>query len=105
MNAYTTTSQARMQPRDFSAVQRANGLAGVSMAGLEWQRECRSEAEVGWLLKRHGIGPRVRASRIALLRQTIGSGLVRAGERLMGVPPSGVGPATTPAAGRLEMAG
>ena len=105
MNAYTTTSQARIQPRDFSAVLRANGLAGASIAGLERQRECQAEAEVEWLLKRHGATPRVRASRVALLRRTIGTGLMRAGERLMGVPRSDVAPATTPATGTLGMAG
>ena len=104
MNAYTTTSQARIQPRDFSAVLRANGLAGASIAGLERQRECQAEAEVSWLLKRHGVTPRVRASRVALLRRTIGTGLVRAGERLGGVPRSGIAPAMTPPGGTLGMA-
>jgi hypothetical protein len=105
MNAYTTTSQARIHPRDFSAVLRANGLAGASLAGLERQRGCQAEAEVDWLLKRHGVRPQVRPSRVALLRRTIGTGLMLAGERLAGVPRSGLAPATTPAAGTLGMAG
>ncbi len=105
MNAYTTTSQARIQPRDFSAVLRANQLAGASLAGLERQRECQAEAEVGWLLKRHGVRPRVRASRVALLRQTIGAVLVHAGERLAGVPDSDVAPQAAPAPGTLGLVG
>jgi hypothetical protein len=105
MNAYTTMSQARIHPRDVSAVLRADGLAGASLAGLERQRGCQAEAEVGWLLKQHGVRPPERASRMALLRRTIGTGLVRAGERLVGVPRSDVAPATTPAAGTLGMAG
>ena len=32
MNAYTTTSQARIQPSDFSAALRANQLAGAPLA-------------------------------------------------------------------------
>ena len=105
MNAYTTTSQARIQPRDFSAVLRANGLAGAPLAGLERQRECQAEAEVDWLLKQHGVRPRVRASRVMRLRRTIGTALMLAGERLVGVPRSDVAPATTPATGTLGIAG
>jgi hypothetical protein len=105
MNAYTTTGQAKIQPRDFSAVLRANGLAGASLAGLERQRGCQAEAEVSWLLKHHGVRPQERASCVALLRRTIGTGLVRAGERLAGVPRSGIAPAMTPPGGTLEMAG
>jgi hypothetical protein len=104
MNAYTTTSQARIQPRDFAAVLRANQLAGASLAGLERQRGCQAEAEVGWLLKHHGVTSHRGASRVALLRRTIGTGLVRAGNRLMGVPRRGLAPATTPAGGTLGTA-
>ena len=55
MNAYTTTGQARIQPRDFAALQRANGLAGASLAALERQRGCQADAEVAWLLKQNGV--------------------------------------------------
>ena len=105
MNAYTTRGQARIQPRDIAAVMRAYPLAGASLAGLERQRGCQAEAELDWLLKQHGVTPQERASRVALLRRTIGTGLVRAGERLMGVPRRGIAPAAPPAAGTLGMAG
>ena len=105
MNAYTTTSQARIQPHDFSAVLRANGLAGTSLARLEWQRGCQAEAEVDWLLTRNGVTPRASDSRVALLRQTIGAALVRAGERLAGVPRGGVSPETAPASATVGLAG
>ena len=104
MNAYTTTSQAKIQPRDFSAVLRANGLAGAALAGLEWQRGWQADAEVEWLLKHTLVEPQTSASRLSLLRQTIGAALVRTGERLAGVPRSDVAPETVPAAGELGMA-
>jgi hypothetical protein len=105
MNAYTTRSQARIHPCDFSAVLRANGLAGASLAGLERQRGCQAEAEVNRLLNKHGVIPQARTSRVALLRRTIGTALVHVGERLAGVPHGGLAPATTPAVGTLRMAG
>ena len=92
MNAYTTMGQARIQPRDFAAVLRANGLAGASLAALERQRGCQAEVEVEWLLKHNGVMPRASASRVALLRQTIGAALIRAGARLTGAAGSGVSP-------------
>ena len=82
MNAYTTRGQARIQPRDFSAVLRANGLAGASLAGLERQRECQAAAELDWRLKQNTATPHAGLPRVALLRQTIRAALVRAGERL-----------------------
>ena len=57
MGACTTKGQARIQPRDFSAVLRANQLAGASLAGLERQRGCQAEVEVAWLLKQHSVTP------------------------------------------------
>jgi hypothetical protein len=104
MNAYTTTSQARIQPRDFAAVLRANGLAGASLAGLERQRGCQAEAELSWRLKHHGGKPQASASRVSLLRQTIGGALVRVGERLASDRRSGVAPETVPAVDTLGMA-
>ena len=105
MNAYTTMGQARIQPRDVSALLRANGLAGASLTRLEWQRGCQAEAEIAWRLKHNGVTPRASGSRISLVRQTIGAALVRAGERLAGVPRSGGAPETAPAAGALGMVG
>jgi hypothetical protein len=101
MNAYTTTAQARIQPRDFSAVLRANGLAGASLVALERQRGCQAEAELEWRLKHTGVTPQASGSRVALLRQTIGAVLVHAGERLAGVPRSDVTPQAAPAPGTL----
>jgi hypothetical protein len=100
MNAYTTMSQARIQPGDFTAVLSPNGLAGASLAGLEWQRRCHAEAEVNRLLNEHGVTSQARASRIAL-RRMIGMALVHAGERLAGVPRRGLAAET----GTLGMAG
>jgi hypothetical protein len=105
MNAYTTTGQARIQPRDFSAVLRANGLAGASLAGLERQRGCQAEAEVAWRLKQHGITPQPSTRRVATLRQTIGAMLIRAGERFANVPRSGVSVDMPAAADALTTAG
>jgi hypothetical protein len=82
MNAYTTSGQARIQPRDFAAVLRANGLAGASLAGLERQRECQAAAELDRWLKQHLATPHAGLPRVALLRQTICAALVHVGERL-----------------------
>src|SRR4028119_534439 len=49
MNAYTTMGQARIKPPDFSAVLRANELAGPCLAGLERQRGGQAAAAGGWL--------------------------------------------------------
>ena len=105
MNAYTRSGQTRIQPRDFAAVLRANQLAGASLAGLEQQRECQAAAELDWRLKQNTATPLAGPPRVALLRQTIGAALVRAGERLAGVPRSGVAPDTVPTAGALGKAG
>jgi hypothetical protein len=104
MNAYTTTGQARIQPRDFSALLRGNGLAGASLARLEWQRGCQAEAEVTRRLKHNGVTPQASRPIVSLLRQTIGAGLVRTGERLAGVPRGGVAPDLVPAVDTLGMA-
>lgn len=85
MNAYTTMGQARIQPRDFSAVLRANQLAGAPLAVFERQRGCQADAEMTRLLKQNGVTPNASASRVVLLRQTIGAALVRARARLAGV--------------------
>ena len=105
MNAYTTRGQARIQPRDFSAVLRANQLAGASLAVFEWQRECQAEAEMTWLLKQNGAKRKTRTSPVALLRQIIGGALVRSGERLAGTPGSGVPPGSVPVTDSFGTAG
>jgi DNA-binding CsgD family transcriptional regulator len=104
MNAYTTTGQARIQPRDMSVL-RANGLAGASIAALEQQRGWQAESNVEWLLTQNGIEPHANTSFISALRQTVGAALIRAGERLVGVPWSAVSPEMTLATSTLCVAG
>ena len=105
MNAYTTVGQARIQSRDIEAVLRANRyLAGASLAAFERQRGWQAESEVEWQLEQTRAKTEARVRSVAILRQTIGAMLVRAGERLAGVPGSGVSPETSPATGTLGMA-
>jgi hypothetical protein len=105
MNAYTTRGQARIQPRDVSAVMRAYPLVEASLAALEWQRGAQAEAEVTWLLKQNAVTPKASTSRVARLRQTVGAALVRTGERLAGVPRGGAVPESASAADTLGIAG
>jgi hypothetical protein len=106
MNAYTTMGQARIQPRDIAAVQRAHRyMIGASLAALEQQRGWQAEAEVDWLLKQHGVMPQPSTWRVATLRQTIGAMLIRAGERFANVPRSGVSVDMPAAADTLTTAG
>jgi len=93
MNASTTTGRAQIQSHDIAAILRmgtGSYLAAASLAGLERQRGWQAESEVEWLLKQNRVTPQASASRVALLRQTIGAALVRAGECLAGVPRSNV---------------
>ena len=102
MNPYTTRGQARIQHRDIEPVLGMNSyLAGASLAALERQRGWQADSEVAWLLKQHGVTPATAASRVSLLRQTIGTALVCAGERLTGASRSGLSPETRPAVGTL----
>ncbi len=106
MNAYTTRCQARIQPHDLAAVLRAHGhTAGAALAAFERQRGFRAEAEVDWLLKPDGVTPQARASRVALVQQTIGAALARAGEWLAGVPRAGDSPETAAATCRGTVGG
>jgi hypothetical protein len=101
MNAYTR-SQARILPRDIAALYRADQyMIGASLAALERHREWQAEAEVDWLLKQYGVTPQPRASRVSMLRQTIGAAMIRAGARLRGVPEGGVSPETAQVVRRL----
>ena len=105
MNAYTTTGQARIQHRDVEAVLRANRyMAGAALAAFERQRGCQAEVEVEWLLKHNGVMPRASASRVSLLRQTIGAALIRAGAHLTGAAGSGDAPETAPVTDTLRTA-
>jgi hypothetical protein len=106
MNAYTADGQARITQHDVASMYRAHSyLGGASLAALERQRGWQAEAEVGWLLKQHGVLPASAASLVAMLRQAIGAALVRAGERLAGVPWGADSPETTPAASTTGMVG
>jgi hypothetical protein len=99
MNPYTTMTSARIRPRDVAnAVGADPFIAAVSLAALERTRGWQAEAEMEWLLKQHGVRPGSAASRIALLRQTVGAVLVRAGESLTSVPQRGGSPGTAPVA-------
>jgi hypothetical protein len=102
MNAYTTRGQARIQHCDIAALLQPEGiLAPAQLASLEWQRGFQADVEVERLLKQNGVAPRATATRVSLLRQTIGAALVRTGERLAGARRSGVSRETVPAAGTL----
>ena len=106
MNPYTTKGQARIQQGDIEPLLGMNSyLAGASLAARERQRGWQADAEVAWLLKQHGITPAATASLVSLLRQTIGTALVCAGERLTGVSRSAISPETPPAVGTLGTAG
>jgi hypothetical protein len=105
MNAYTTRGQARIQPRDITAIFQADAfLAGASLVALERQRGWQAEAEVERLLKQYGVTSSESTSRVSLLRQSVGAALVRAGERLSGSPRSDASVESIPAAGTLSTA-
>jgi hypothetical protein len=85
MNPYTTIGQARIQQRDIENIVYGNSyLAGGSIAALERQREAQADAEVTWLLKQHNVAPHAAAPLVAVLRQRIGTALIRAGAGLAG---------------------
>ena len=106
MNPYTTTTRARIQPRDMARVLLTDpSTAAISLAMLERHRSVQAEAEMAWLLKQHGVPPALIASRLATLRQTIGAALIRAGQRIEGLSPGGVRLEPAPAAGSFGTAG
>jgi hypothetical protein len=105
MNPYTAMGQARIQQRDIVDILREDGLtAASSLAALERQRGYQAEAEVERLVKQNGVAPRATATLVSILRQTIGSALVRAGERLAGGRRSGVSRGTVSVADTLGTA-
>jgi len=107
MNAYTTTGQARIKQRDLATILRTGTgsyMAALSLAALERERGWQADAEVDWLLRQTRVEPDASASRVSLLRQTMGAVLVRAGERLASVPDSGDAPEPAPVAGTLGTA-
>ena len=106
MNPYTTTTQARIQPRDMArALLTDPSTAAISLAMLERQRSFQAEAEVAWLLKEHDVQPASAAAWLVLVRQTIGAALIHAGQRIEGLSPGGARTETAPAAGTFRTAG
>jgi hypothetical protein len=104
MNTSAPTSQARIQSRASAAVRPTHRfLVGASLAALE-QRGWHAEAEMDRLLKQNGITLQGSASRVALLRQTMGAAMVRVGECLAGDPRRRVSPEPTAAAATLGTA-
>jgi hypothetical protein len=105
MNAYTTRGEARIQPHDFSAALRVQGLGpGASLAALERQRGWQAEAEMERMLKQYGVTASSSPSLVSLVRQSIGAALVRVGEYLAGSPRSTTPVESSPAAGTLGTA-
>ena len=105
MNAYTTRGQARIQQQDISNVLDSHGYrAGAVLALLERTRGWQAEAEVNWLLKQHDAAPRSTASFVSVLRQAIGTALVRTGEGIMGASCGSISPATADVAGMVGAA-
>lgn len=100
MNPNTTTSQARMRPRDMHGNQRANSyLAGAALPTLERRHGWQAEAEIEWLLKQNGVTSRARVPVVSMLRQAIGAALMRSGERLAGTSANRVLPGMVRGAG------
>jgi hypothetical protein len=93
MNAYTHLGKARLGQHEITDVLVANRMtASAHLAALERQRGWMAEAELERLVKENGLESPVSGSRIAMLRQTLGATLVRAGERLAGASLSTVAP-------------
>src|SRR5918993_3651063 len=61
-------------------------MVGGSLAGLEQQRGWHTESKVNWLVKQHRVASKASRSRVVMLRQAMGTVLVRAGERLVASP-------------------
>jgi hypothetical protein len=99
MNTYTPRGQSRIQERDIAAVLRTYAVTpAASFVALERQRGYQAEAEMNWLTKENGVTAQTRTSFVSRLRQMIGAALVRAGDRLAGIPRSGVSPELASAA-------
>jgi hypothetical protein len=106
MNAYTTKGQARIRQRDIENILYTDSyVASAALAAHERQRDSQADAELSWLLKQNGVTPNPVSSLVSLLRQTIGTALVRAGHRLEGVTGSDISSQAAPVAGTLGTAG
>jgi hypothetical protein len=106
MDAYTTMGHACIQQRDTDAVLHADAyLIGASLAVPERQRGWQAEADMVRLLRQHGLQSASVASRLSMLRQTVGRALVRVGHRLATADPGNASPARAVADGKLRPAG
>jgi hypothetical protein len=106
MDPYTTRGQARIQQRDIDTLLRTHGFqTAAHLAALERQRGRQVDVEWKGLLAQVGVQTPTAAALVTRLRQTLGAALIRAGERLAGVPRSGTLPETVPAAGTLGPVG
>ena len=106
MDGYTTRGQFRIQPRDLEAIVCAHGyLAALNIVALEQQRGRQAEAEVARQLQDHGLTPKVPASAVTMLRQTIGVALLRASGHLAGITPIRRSAANASAVGRRRTSG
>lgn len=106
MNPYSTRTQARIQPRDMTiAALTDRSTAALSLSQLERRRGWQAEGEVAWLLKQRGIASESLSSWVAIVRKAIGFTLVRAGQRVGGIPQPIVSPAMAPMADRSPAAG
>jgi hypothetical protein len=95
-----------MQPHDMANTLFTDSFtAAAALAGLERQRGWQAEAELARLLKQHGLTTPARPALFATLRQTLGTMMVRAGERLAGAAQGAVAPETAAAASKLRTAG
>jgi hypothetical protein len=93
MNPYSTRTQARIQPRDITlAALTDRHNAALSLSQLERRRGWQADAEMAWLLERHGIAPESLSSRVAIVREAIGAALVRAGQRVGGISQPDISP-------------
>lgn len=106
MNPYTARTQARIQPRDMTIATLTDPhIAAISLTLLERRRGWQAETEMAWLLKQHGVQPASVSSRVAMLRQAIGSTLICAGQRLVGASQRAVVSEPVSSSGRLGTAG
>jgi hypothetical protein len=106
MNPYSARGQAKIQIRDINSVLHSGSFqAAAALAALEQRRAWQAEAELECLLQAHGFTPQPDPTRLAALRQALGAALIRAGERLAGVPACAVPPEVASTASTLGTVG
>ena len=103
MTPYTTRTQARFQPRDISRALFADpSPAARSLVSLERIRGWQAAAEAASLPRQRCVPLAPAASRLTMLRQTLGAALVRARHRFAAAPPRGASLATALADGTMR---